>query len=131
VYITDSSALEYHQNPVVFLEEQKPLVIYNRVPKTGSTSFVNVAYDLHSHNAFRVLHVNVTGNSHLLSIYDQVSIALLYLYSRNPAITISNLEFKLTIIICFSSGLLTILHVGCDPHFIMVILRTLILRGNF
>ncbi|CAH1730987.1 heparan sulfate 2-O-sulfotransferase 1 [Aphis gossypii] len=67
----DSSASQYRQNSVMILEEQKPLVIYNRVPKTGSTSFVNVAYDLHSHNAFRVLHVNVTGNSHLLSIYDQ------------------------------------------------------------
>lgn len=93
--ITDSSASQYRQNSVMILEEQKPLVIYNRVPKTGSTSFVNVAYDLHSHNAFRVLHVNVTGNSHLLSIYDQVpitkSISNLYLF--NELIKINNYYF--------------------------------------
>lgn len=68
-FISESSAIH---NSVAIPDHQKPLVIYNRVPKTGSTSFVNVAYDLHSRNAFRVLHVNITGNSHLLSIYDQV-----------------------------------------------------------
>jgi len=93
--ITDSSASQYRQNSVMILEEQKPLVIYNRVPKTGSTSFVNVAYDLHSHNAFRVLHVNVTGNSHLLSIYDQVLITkfISNLYLFNELIKINNYYF--------------------------------------
>ncbi|VVC34688.1 Sulfotransferase,P-loop containing nucleoside triphosphate hydrolase [Cinara cedri] len=66
-----AAAFQYHHNSVPLLKDQKPLVIYNRVPKTGSTSFVNVAYDLHARNSFRVLHVNVTGNSHLLSLYDQ------------------------------------------------------------
>lgn len=70
LFICISAASEY--NSIELVDDQNPLVIYNRVPKTGSTSFVNVAYDLHSRNAFRVLHVNVTGNSHLLSVYDQV-----------------------------------------------------------
>lgn len=70
--VSVSAALQYQHNDITPIEDQKPLVIYNRVPKTGSTSFVNVAYDLHSRNEFRVLHVNVTGNSHVLSIYDQV-----------------------------------------------------------
>lgn len=48
------------------------VVIYNRVPKTGSTSFVNVAYDLCKKNHFRVLHINVTGNLHVLSLQNQV-----------------------------------------------------------
>lgn len=66
------AAASQYRDTSNMMDDQKPLVIYNRVPKTGSTSFVNVAYDLHSINTFRVLHVNTTGNSHLLSTYDQV-----------------------------------------------------------
>ncbi|KAK9510768.1 hypothetical protein O3M35_005485 [Rhynocoris fuscipes] len=47
------------------------IIIYNRVPKTASTSFVNVAYDLCKRNGFNVLHLNVTGNLHVMSIADQ------------------------------------------------------------
>lgn len=48
------------------------VVIYNRVPKTGSTSFVGVAYDLCKKNQFHVLHINVTANNHVLSLNNQV-----------------------------------------------------------
>ncbi|KAK6619295.1 Heparin sulfate O-sulfotransferase [Polyplax serrata] len=48
------------------------VVIYNRVPKTGSTSFVNIAYELCKKNHFKVLHINVTGNFHLLSMKNQI-----------------------------------------------------------
>lgn len=47
------------------------VVIYNRVPKTGSTSFVGVAYDLCKKNNFHVLHINITANNHVLSISNQ------------------------------------------------------------
>ena len=30
--------------------ENYPVLIYNRVPKTGSTSFMNVAYELYKQN---------------------------------------------------------------------------------
>lgn len=49
------------------------VVIYNRVPKTGSTTFVNVTYGLCRKNRFHVLHINVTGNNHVLSLPNQLS----------------------------------------------------------
>ena len=55
-----------------FFNDDEQLIIYNRVPKTGSTSFAGIAYDLCSRNNFHVLHVNTTKNVHTLSIPDQV-----------------------------------------------------------
>lgn len=52
--------------------EEQLVVLYNRVPKTGSTSFVNIAYDLCKRNRFHVLHINITANSHVLSLPNQV-----------------------------------------------------------
>ncbi|KAK9869801.1 hypothetical protein WA026_003533 [Henosepilachna vigintioctopunctata] len=51
------------------------VIIYNRVPKTASTSFVGIAYDLCKKNNFHVLHVNVTANSHVLSLNNQFELA--------------------------------------------------------
>lgn len=52
--------------------DERLVVIYNRVPKTGSTSFVNLTYDLCRKNAFHVLHINITANMHVLSIPNQL-----------------------------------------------------------
>lgn len=54
-------------------DDEEMVVLYNRVPKTGSTSFVNIAYDLCKRNRFHVLHINITANSHVLSLPNQVS----------------------------------------------------------
>lgn len=56
----------------VYNFDENLVVIYNRVPKTGSTSFVNLAYDLCKKNHFYVLHINVTANMHVLSLNNQV-----------------------------------------------------------
>lgn len=54
--------------------DENLIVIYNRVPKTGSTSFINLAYDLCKKNHFYVLHINITSNMHVLSLDNQVSV---------------------------------------------------------
>lgn len=56
--------------------ESNIIVLYNRVPKTASTSFVGVAYDLCKRNNFHVLHVNITANSHMLSLENQLKFAV-------------------------------------------------------
>lgn len=72
---TFSETLVLRNRPVVALPSKKLedelVVIYNRVPKTGSTSFVGVAYDLCKKNGFHVLHINITANMHVLSLPNQ------------------------------------------------------------
>ncbi|KAK4306484.1 hypothetical protein Pmani_021696 [Petrolisthes manimaculis] len=48
------------------------VVIYNRIPKTGSTSFIGLAYDLCARNKFSVINVNTTKKNPTLSLTDQM-----------------------------------------------------------
>lgn len=54
-------------------EDDDVVIIYNRVPKTASTSFTNIAYDLCGKNKYHVLHINTTKNNPVMSLQDQVS----------------------------------------------------------
>ncbi|XP_043554654.1 heparan sulfate 2-O-sulfotransferase 1 isoform X1 [Chiloscyllium plagiosum] len=47
------------------------IILYNRVPKTASTSFTNIAYDLCAKNRYHVLHINTTKNNPVMSLQDQ------------------------------------------------------------
>ncbi|PWA14410.1 hypothetical protein CCH79_00011070 [Gambusia affinis] len=61
-------------------EADDSVIIYNRVPKTASTSFTNIAYDLCSRNRFHVLHINTTKNNPVMSLQDQVRACPLQLH---------------------------------------------------
>jgi len=64
--------LQEHSAAVATDSEDDMVIIYNRVPKTGSTSFVGIAYQLYAKNNYHVLHFNISRNKHVLSIVDQV-----------------------------------------------------------
>lgn len=58
-------------------EDDDVVIIYNRVPKTASTSFTNIAYDLCARNKYHVLHINTTKNNPVMSLQDQVGYLLI------------------------------------------------------
>ncbi|KAL5011423.1 hypothetical protein ScPMuIL_009974 [Solemya velum] len=64
------SAASYQDNTAQ--NDDDLILIYNRVPKTGSTSFAGIAYDLCKKNKYNVIHINITKNGHTLSLPDQV-----------------------------------------------------------
>eukprot|EP00794_Sanderia_malayensis_P016017 gene16017-17634_t len=52
--------------------DESLIVLYNRVPKTGSTSFMKVIYQLAPVNRFNTLYVNVTAKKRVMNLAAQV-----------------------------------------------------------
>jgi len=80
-------ALQDRPAAVATDSEDDMVVIYNRVPKTGSTSFVGIAYQLYAKNNYHVLHFNISRNKHVLSVVDQVYFKLVHLHTSHPSST--------------------------------------------
>ena len=49
------------------------VVLYNRVPKTGSTSFMKIVYDLTISNEFNTFYINVSASNRVMHLADQTS----------------------------------------------------------
>ncbi|KAL7639697.1 UNVERIFIED_CONTAM: hypothetical protein RMT77_010201 [Armadillidium vulgare] len=87
-FLNDASDLDANQ-----------IIIYNRVPKTGSTSFIGLGYSLCAINRFNVIHINTTKNAPTLSLTDQVRFVqnVSFWEEKKPAIYhghIAFLDFK-------------------------------------
>ncbi|KAH0618439.1 hypothetical protein JD844_017647 [Phrynosoma platyrhinos] len=71
--IEQRHTIDSSRSDVVPDEDENVVIIYNRVPKTASTSFTNIAYDLCARNKYHVLHINTTKNNPVMSLQDQLS----------------------------------------------------------
>ena len=68
-------------------EDDKVIVIYNRIPKTGSTSFMHLPYELCDENKFNVLLLNIS-NPHSMTFSDRIFFAnnVSHWYEKMPAL---------------------------------------------
>lgn len=67
--------------------EDEVIVIYNRIPKTGSTSFMHLPYELCEQNHFNVLLLNIS-NPHSMTFSDRIYFAqnVSHWHEKMPAI---------------------------------------------
>ncbi len=68
------SALKFFrqgQNGAAEEIDDRTVIIYNRIPKTGSTSFMHLPYELYDRNKFNVLLLNIS-NPHFMTLNDRV-----------------------------------------------------------
>ncbi|KAF8384283.1 hst-2, partial [Pristionchus pacificus] len=67
-----STTVSYGRSRITVDGRRPRIVVYNRVPKTASTTFTNaIAYDMFKENAFNVVHLNITKNRFVMSLSDQ------------------------------------------------------------
>jgi hypothetical protein len=68
--------------------DDAPIIVYNRVPKTGSTTFMDIVYRLSRANGFSAIHINITRNRHTLALPDQhrFVVNVTRWHARRPAV---------------------------------------------
>lgn len=66
-------------------ENDNLIVIYNKIPKTGSTSFMHLPYELCETNQFHVLLLNIS-NPHAMTLSDRQFFAKNISEWRKPAV---------------------------------------------
>ncbi|XP_066920168.1 heparin sulfate O-sulfotransferase-like [Clytia hemisphaerica] len=97
IYFTKERDIVYIKQPVVDPSslshqagnpEDQMLILYNRIPKTASTSFMNVVYQLTTVNKFTAAYVNVSSRSHRWLLQDQLFFArnITKWHQRKPAV---------------------------------------------
>jgi len=88
LYYEKPSSSYQNQRKDEFTYSENMLVIYNRIPKTASTSFMNVMYKLTFENRFSAAYVNVSSRNHRWLFQDQYFFAknITLWYKRKPAI---------------------------------------------
>lgn len=95
-YTHDQAVLHNsHQSNHLTYNPKELLVIYNRIPKTGSTSLAGIAYDLCNINNFHAIHLNITKNSHIMSLADQTRFVenITNWHSKKPAFYHGHMAF--------------------------------------
>ena len=89
--------------PIKFPEHSTNLrstvVIYNRIPKTGSTSLMQLPYDLCNKHKYNVLLLNLTGGprSYTMNLKDRMEFAWNITGKKMPIFTVMlnlNVEFN-------------------------------------
>lgn len=73
-YFKSNRAAPSLSSPLALAPPSK-ILIYNRIPKTASTTLMHLPYELAKTSGFNVLLLNITRSQHMLTLSDQIYFA--------------------------------------------------------